>query len=500
MALVLQRISFTYESAPDPLFSDITVHFPTGWTGVVGANGTGKTTLLRLACGELEPQHGNIQSAGTVVYCPQRTDEPPALFTHFLQADDADACELRGRLDITPDWELRWATLSHGERKRAQIAVALWQSPAVLAIDEPTNHIDLAARRLLAEALHTFRGTGLLVSHDRELLDALCGQCLFVEPPQAILRPGGYTTAAAQARLEEESQQKARAQVKRTLGTLQTEAATRQHEAAMADKKRSKRKLARGDSDGRGKINLAIFTGKDGRAGRLANQLDGRLRQAQTSLDEHQVKKSYRLGFWLPGACSKRDYLFHLPAGALALGDERTLTFPELVMGPRDRIALTGANGAGKSSLVRHLLERLNLPEDKVVYLPQEIVAATARTMMAELRGLSDEAYGRIMTIVSGLGSRPYRLMESDEPSPGEIRKILLALGVVREPHLIIMDEPTNHLDLPAIECLESALEDCPCGLLLVSHDLRFLHRLATTRWHITGDRQTRLHITDMED
>jgi ATPase subunit of ABC transporter with duplicated ATPase domains len=89
------------------------------------------------------------------------------------------------------------------------------------------------------------------------------------------------------------------------------------------------------------------------------------------------------------------------------------------------------------------------------------------------------------MTIVSRLGSRPHRLLETAEPSPGEIRKLLLALGITRVPHLIIMDEPTNHLDLPSIQCLAEALQECPCGLLLVSHDHYFLNRLTTIRWHI---------------
>ena len=79
-------------------------------------------------------------------------------------------------------------------------------------------------------------------------------------------------------------------------------------------------------------------------------------------------------------------------------------------------------------------------------------------------------------------------LLASTEPSPGETRKLLLALGMVHAPHIIIMDEPTNHMDLLSIEALEAALADCPCSLLLVSHDLRFLHRLTQTNWHITRD------------
>lgn len=92
---------------------------------------------------------------------------------------------------------------------------------------------------------------------------------------------------------------------------------------------------------------------------------------------------------------------------------------------------------------------------------------------------LPNEKLGRMMTVVSRLGSRPHRLLDSVEPSPGEIRKILLATGIANMPYLIVMDKPTNHLDLPSIECLQHALTDYPCGLLLVSHDQLFLDALA---------------------
>ena len=130
-------------------------------------------------------------------------------------------------------------------------------------------------------------------------------------------------------------------------------------------------------------------------------------------------------------------------------------------------------------------------PPDRVVYLPQEIDARRSREMLARVRALNREDLGRVMTIVSRLGSRPARLLDTAQPSPGEMRKILLALGVIRDPHLVIMDEPTNHLDLPAIQSLEAALGDCPRGLLLVSHDMAFLRNLTTMRWHIEDRRLT---------
>ncbi len=131
-------------------------------------------------------------------------------------------------------------------------------------------------------------------------------------------------------------------------------------------------------------------------------------------------------------------------------------------------------------------MRSLNVPEERVTYLPQEIDVESSRDIMVKTRGLPKDVLGHMMTVVSRLGSRPHRLLESMEPSPGETRKILLAMGIAHATHLIIMDEPTNHLDLPSIECLEEALRDCPCGLLLVSHDRRFLESLTGTRWHIS--------------
>ena len=115
--------------------------------------------------------------------------------------------------------------------------------------------------------------------------------------------------------------------------------------------------------------------------------------------------------------------------------------------------------------------------------------------MLAEVKALGRESLGRVMTSVSRLGSRPGRLLESESPSPGEMRKILLALGVDRGIHLLAMDEPTNHLDLPGIECLEEALAECPCAMLLVSHDRRFLSKTTDIEWHFSEAGPGEVHL-----
>ncbi len=488
MPLILHHVSFRHAAAQAPLFSELTLHFPQGWTGIVGANGTGKTTLLRLAGGDLRPDRGSVQASGRVVYCAQRTDTPPQRLNAFLRAEDKTSGRLRTLLRVADHAEERWADLSHGERKRIQIAVALWQQPWALALDEPTNHIDAETRDFLQQALQRFDGVGLLVSHDRALLDSLCGQCVFLEPPGAVLRPGGYSQGVRQAEQERSAAARQRQRMEQELGRIERERHSRAQAASQADRKRSKRGLARQDHDARERVNRARVSGKDGQAGRLKAQLAGRARRLQEELGRCTVSRRHDTGIWLPGARSRRDRLVSLPAGALPLGEGRWLRHPPLHLGPADRVGITGPNGAGKSTLLLRLLAETDLDPATVLFLPQELDAGHSHRILTTLRSLDSATLGRVMTLVSRLGSRPERLLDTMDPSPGELRKLWLAMGIMGNPHLVVLDEPTNHLDLPATACLEAALSQCPCGLLLVSHDLHFLHGLCRVRWHIHQD------------
>lgn len=500
LSIRFHQVSFAYDTATLPLFRELSLHLPRGWTGVVGANGVGKSTILKLATGRLMPRKGRVEIPEFSIYCPQRTDRMPDGLGGLIGDMSGEAFELRGRLEIGDDWVGRWHSLSHGERKRAQIGAALWQNPEVLAVDEPTNHLDAEARELLFKALVAFAGVGILVSHDRRLLDGLCGQCLFIDPPDAVLRPGNYTRGLAQSKLEESAMQRSRNKAGQEFSRLKKESAKRRHAASRADQRRSKRGLTSKDRDSREKRDRARVSGKDGADGKRLNQLSGRLDQARKRLEKAGVKKKYSMGIWMPGAKSKRDTLFNLPAGSLPLGKERRLEFPDLCMRPDERVALTGANGSGKSTLIDHIMRSLNLETRRVIYLPQEIDLNESRDIMVRVRNLPGDRLGRMMTVVSCLGSRPRRLLESMNPSPGEIRKMLIAGGIAREPHLIVMDEPTNHLDLPSIECLEASLRDCPCGMLLVSHDQVFLNALTHTSWRIAKHKESahilQLHIS----
>ena len=199
MQLNLSNIEFTYPAAAEPALRGVTATFPQGWTGIVGDNGGGKTTLVLVACGVLQPDGGTVAPQLVSLYCAQDATEPPANLESFANAYDSAAMRLRRDLGIEDDWLSRYETLSGGQQKRLQVACALWAAPDVLAVDEPTNHVDATTRHAISVALAQFGGIGLLVSHDRELLDTLCGQCLFVAHGTATMRPGGYSQASSQA-------------------------------------------------------------------------------------------------------------------------------------------------------------------------------------------------------------------------------------------------------------------------------------------------------------
>ena len=388
-------------------------------------------------------------------------------------------------LGVEPDWVHRWSSLSHGERKRLQVAAALWLEPDLLAVDEPTNHLDADTTACVRDALAAYRGIGLLVSHDRALLDGLCSETLVAH--HGAWRHVALSPSEARANIADDDR---RARRERDLADahvarLAAEAQQRAEAAAQSARRLSKRGLARGDRDGRGRIDAARLTGKDARAGRLARQMAQRVTDAESRASALTVERQYRTGIALVTRRSVRRVLADVGPQAMALGPTRRLQLPRLVIGPADRICIAGPNGSGKSTLVRRLVDALAAAGTRIVYVPQECAADEGRALLDDVRARSPEAQGRLMTLVRRLGSDPARLLASAQPSPGEVRKLAIALGLDEGIEAIVLDEPTNHLDLPSIDALEQALADAACALVLVSHDRAFVDRLATTRWVI---------------
>ena len=488
MQITLNDVSYSYPSSTQTVLDGVCAVFPAGWTGIVGNNGCGKSTLARIAAGMLAPDSGTVSPRGLVVaYCEQDTTVPPDRLEDFACSWEQTAVRLRLDLGVDDDWPWRYDTLSSGQQKRLQVAVALWENPDVLVMDEPTNHVDVLTRRAILRALAGYRGVGLLISHDRELLDALARQCLCFEGGRIVMRPGGYTQASEQAACDTKTARRQRWDAKREAARIQAEAARRRNEASRSDAKRSARHLDVKDHDGKGRIKLAVYTGKDGVAGKLSSRMDARLEKVRQTLEESHVDKQYAGDIWMDAEASPRRVLVRMEACELTQGEHR-LRIPDLAVGNAEHIGIAGVNGSGKTTLLTALMRMV--PDDlSTLFIPQEIGSELAARIMASLHEASPGERGRVLSIVAQLNSDPDRILDGDELSPGELRKLMLAQGILRHPVLIAMDEPTNHLDVGSIEALERVLVAYPGALVLVSHDERLLEKTTDFRWCLeSGD------------
>jgi ATPase subunit of ABC transporter with duplicated ATPase domains len=492
-SLVASRVSFAYSDAV-PLIRELSLDLHPGWTGVVGANGAGKTTLLRLLAGELEPDEGRVQRRPASLrsrVCPQTVEVLEADILAFAAASEGGAQRLRGQLALDPLELERWSSLSPGERKRWQVGAALFDEPQLLILDEPTNHLDAAARGQLLAALAGFPGVGLVVSHDRTLLDALTTTTLRFERGGVRAWRGGYS--AARAAWEEEEREQIEA-----YGRLQSEKRKLRRRLADARQKRAeaeahmKRKMRRAsikDIDTRKRFSAKRRRSAEVSLGWEVHKLHGRLDRVEERAAVFDLAKARGRSLFVDWEPAPVATLLSLDTDRLRAGERDLVADVHVRVERGSRIHLCGDNGAGKTTLVQALLEAPHVPPSRILHLPQEQSADEGARLLAELRQAAEALQGRILAILAALGVDPEALLASASPSPGEARKIALAGGLARSAWLLVLDEPTNHLDLPSIERIEQALAAYPGALLVVTHDDAFAQRCTSTQWRLRAGR-----------
>ena len=502
--------------APDgrTLFEDLTLAFGAERTGLVGANGCGKTTLIRLILGELAPAAGSVTTRGRLEALRQSHAPPPgASLADLLGA--ADALARLDRIDrgegseadlADADWGLparleevmaevglggfeltRPAdSLSGGEATRAHLARLLIGRPDMILLDEPTNNLDAEARAAVRGVLAGWSGGAVVVSHDRALLRGM-DRIVELSSLAARVYGGGYDLFVE--RREEEA-----AAARRELETA-TRDIKRVEREVQATRERQDRRDAMGlRAKARGDQPRIILNAMGARAehtrGGQDRLADRKRAEAQSTLEtaRARVERIRKLEFELPSSGLAAGKLvlafeevgFAWPGGAPVVSG---LSFR--LLGPQ-RLAVAGANGAGKTTLIRLAAGELAANTGRItrgtpaVMLDQR--AALLRddeTLLENYRRLNPAAGDN--TAYAALARFLFRnvaaLKPAGELSGGERLRAALAcvLMAPRPPQLIVLDEPTNHLDLASIEAIESALAAYDGALLVVSHDEDFL-------------------------
>ncbi|GAA2609580.1 ABC-F family ATP-binding cassette domain-containing protein [Streptomyces axinellae] len=516
-ALTCSRLSFSWPDG-SPVFTGFDLSVGPGRTGLVGLNGTGKSTLLKLLAGELTPHTGSVKVSGEVGYLPQsltldvslRVDEALGIdraraALHAIEAGDASEEHFTA---VGDDWDVEErarATLdqlglahvgldrtigevSGGESVLLRLAALLLARPDILLLDEPTNNLDRQARRRLHDAVAGFHGVLVIVSHDRELLDRV--------EQIAELRDGAVTWYGGNLAAYEEAV------------ATQQEAAERMVRAAETDVRRQKRELAEAQTklarrarygsrvaatSGDPKILLGARKRRaQETAGKHRNLHEQRLEGAKERLEEaaERVREDAEIHVELPFTAVPRGrQVLTVEDAELRTGARVTLR----VNGP-DRIALVGPNGAGKTTLLRTLVGQLAPASGEVRthvplrWLPQRLdVLDDALSVVENVSRLAPEANNQ--QIRSRLARFLFRGERAERAvgtlSGGERFRATLAAVMLAEPgpQLLLLDEPTNNLDMASVRQLREALAAYEGALVVASHDVPFLRELGITRW-----------------
>ena len=482
------------------LFDGATLHVPGGHKiGLVGRNGTGKTTLFRLILGEATTDDGALwvrkgMRVGTVAQEAPGSDE--SLIEHVLAADNeltdllvraetaedsydiahvhmrladigadsapARAARILAGLGFDEEQQARpCKEFSGGWRMRVALAATLFAAPDLLLLDEPTNHLDLEATLWLETYLASWQGTLVVISHDRTLLNTVVNEIAHLENLKLTRYAGGYDRFERTRHERQELDAKLRSK----------QQAQRRHIEAFVERFRYKASKAR--------------------------QAQSRLKMLEKMAPIASVVEERTVAFDFPDPYPLSPPLVALNGTDVGYDETPVLRNLDLRIDMDDRIALIGANGNGKSTLVKLLAGRLKPMAGKLVkssklkvgYFAQHqaeelTLFETPYQQLARLMPMGTEA--KVRAHLARFGFSGERAdVKCGNLSGGEKARLLFAMTSTEAPHILLLDEPTNHLDVDAREALIQALNTYDGAVVLVSHDAHLVDLVCDHLWQV---------------
>ena len=471
--LAAENISKSYGERA--LLSDVTLQINQGdKIGLIGVNGTGKSTLLRLLAGEEAPDGGSIfcQPGHRAAYLPQNPVFAPedTVLEHVLRGAGRDVQEesyrakaILTKLGVT-DFGETVGHLSGGQRKRLAMAAALVRPSEILILDEPTNHLDYEMVEWLEGQLKSYKGSLVMVTHDRYFLDRVCNCIAEIDHGKLYRYQANYEGFL---QLKSEREEYARASERKRQSLLKRELAWLQR-GARARGTKSRERIQR----------IEALQNESGPAQEETLAMESlKTRLGKKTLEARHIAKAY--------------------------GDRKLIEDFSYIVLPRDRIGIVGKNGSGKSTLVK-LLCGLVPPDSgevirgetvKIGYFSQESEELDPKQRVIDvIRDIAEDIHTKQGVITASQmlerflfpGELQYRRVEN--LSGGERRRLLLLCVLMGSPNLLFLDEPTNDLDIQTLQVLEEYLANFAGAVIAVSHDRYFLDRVTEKGFALMGD------------
>ena len=532
---MLVAANITMQFGAKPLFENVNVKFGEGYRyGLIGANGAGKSTFMKILCGALEPSAGNVSKdphermaylrQDQFAYedmrvldvvmmgheemwaCMQERDaiyaNPEATEDDYMKAADlehhfaeyggytaeARAGELLLGVGIpTAQHDGPMREVAPGWKLRVLLCQALFANPDILLLDEPTNNLDINTIRWLEDVLNNRDSTMIIISHDRHFLNQVCTHMADLDYGKITTYAGNYDDFMEAAQQARERQSAANAKAKERIAELQT------------------------------------FVRRFSANASKAKQATSRLKLID-KLKPEDVKPSSRQYPWIRfeyddkqklhrQAVEVENLTFAYPGGERKIFDNVTFT-----INAGEKIAIIGENGVGKTTLLKLLMGELQPSYGTLKWAEKANPGYYAQDHSAEFAGgesltewivgyarASVEEGGDLETLVRGtLGRLLFSGEEQKKPvnviSGGEQGRMLFGKLMLQRPNVLLMDEPTNHLDMESIESLNTGLEKFPGTLVFVSHDREFVSSLATRVFEVKGDGRIVDYLGGYED
>lgn len=482
----VKNLSFCYDGSYDPVFEDVSFRIDTDWRcGLIGRNGRGKTTLLRLLCGAYD-YSGRIHASVEFDYFPYHVADPAALTDAVLEElCPAAAPWQRSRelslLKVSDDVLYRpFETLSNGEQTKVLLAGLFLNEQRFLLIDEPTNHLDMEARTLVSGYLRQKSGF-LLVSHDRAFLDRCVDHIFALNRNGMEIQQGNFSSWFLNKQRQDAGELARNAQLKADIRRLSEAAARTKNWSDQVEKTKKGGRIA-GLRPDRGAIGhkaakmMKRAKAAEARKIQAAEEKAGLLKNIETAepLSVHPLPYP-------------KQRLAELDGVAAAYAGTPAGTGVRFALEKGDRIALTGRNGCGKSSILKLLAGeavphtgRLLTGSGLVVsYVPQNTggLSGSLRAFI-QARGIDESLCKAILRKLDF--SRTQFEKDMAAYSAGQKKKVYLAASLCERAHLYLWDEPLNYIDVFSRMQIEELLLTCQPTMLFVEHDRCFVDRLAT--------------------